>query len=510
MSAQTGPGYERIAGTVEEAILAGRLKAGQRLPPVRKMAQDLGVSSATVAAAYELLGRRGWTRGEVGRGTFVLGPVTSVAPAASIRRIGSLNPAVTPRPAERRALSPAAPVPWRRRAMNAFAAQIRAAHPHALDCTTGRPDAALLPLDLLQRAWHAELTQLKHEDLQYARSEPVDELVAQVLPLLAADGIRAAETNVVVGCSAQQLMMLSLDALDARLAHDSGAIPNLARRIAVEEPGFFTAYDTFERRGYELVGVAVDPEGAVPESLDAALEGGTAAVLLTPRAHNPTGASWTAPRARQLADVFARHPHVLIMEDDFSGVAAARPGSLLSDPRLADRVVHLRSFSKAIAPDLRVAVAVARGQLRAALTEAKSYADGWTSCLAQRVLARVLADPSLDAALAAALAAYAERRAVVSQVVNERLGTGAVLPAADGVNIWVRLPAGTDSAQVIQHAAACGALFAPGEPFFIRAGHREALRVNAGALTPDRAAHAATILAASALATVHTTPPALV
>ena len=100
-------------------------------------------------------------------------------------------------------------------------------------------------------------------------------------------------------------------------------------------------------------------------------------VLLTPRAHNPTGASWTVRRLGELADVLADHAGVLAIEDDrFAGITVARPGSLLNDRRIADRVVYVRSFSKSIAPDLRIAVAVAGPFLRRQLAEAKSLADG--------------------------------------------------------------------------------------------------------------------------------------
>lgn len=494
-----GMGYERIASDIEGAIRSGRLRTGERLPPVRKMARDLGVSGATVAAAYELLARRGRTRGEVGRGTFVTQPGSGEAAhdgrAAGIGGVHRFSGQAAP------------PVPWRRRAMNGLVARMRAAHPEALDCTTGRPDAAVLPHRLLADAWRAELAETEPADLQYASAEPIEPLVREVLPWLARDGVRATAAELAVGNSTQQLMMLALDVLDARAAA-SGA----PHRIAVEEPGFYTAYDTFERRGYELAGVAVDADGAVPTSLRAVLEAGACAVLLTPRAHNPTGASWTPERRHAIADVLGLYPGVLVLEDDYSGVSAARPGSLFSDPRTADRTICLRSFSKSIAPDLRVAIAVARPPLRAALVEAKSYADGWTSHLPQRVLARVLSDPARDDALDAARRTYAERRAALTAAVDDRLAPtgGATLPAADGVNVWVRLPGGVDSTLVVERAATLGALFAPSEPFYVRPGHAAGIRLNAGVLTPEQAERAAAVLADAVLDARGATPPAMV
>ena len=104
-----------------------------------------------------------------------------------------------------------------------------------------------------------------------------------------------------------------------------------------------------------MIGMETDEDGARPESLESAIRAGANAVLLTPRAHNPTGASWTPERLQALGDVLSRYPHVLAIEDDhFGDIADERAGSLLADPRVEDRVIYIRSFSKSIAPDLRL------------------------------------------------------------------------------------------------------------------------------------------------------------
>jgi GntR family transcriptional regulator/MocR family aminotransferase len=226
-------------------------------------------------------------------------------------------------------------------------------------------------------------------------------------------------------------------------------------------------------------------------------------VLLTPRAHHPTGASWSRRRTAVLADVVADHPGVLVIEDDqFAGIAATRPGSLLADARIAERVVYIRSFSKSIAPDLRVAIAVARPELRRRLAEAKAYADGWTSRLAQRALAIALGDKAIDEALAAARDAYAGRRSAAAGALNANLaGAGGWAAVGDdGVNIWVHLPLEVDAARVIERAAALGVLVAPGEPFFIRPGRHDVLRLNAGSVPTEIAADAGRLVAAAILA----------
>ena len=123
----------------------------------------------------------------------------------------------------------------------------------------------------------------------------------------------------------------------------------------------------------------------------------------SPRAPTiPPGRPGGPSGSRRWADVLSRRPHVLAIEDDhFGDIAHERAGSLLADPRVEDRVIYIRTFSKSIAPDLRLSVAAARPRLKTLLQEAKTHADGWSSRLLQRVLAGVLQDEALGSWLGA-------------------------------------------------------------------------------------------------------------
>jgi len=241
----------------------------------------------------------------------------------------------------------------------------------------------------------------------------------------------------------------------------------------------------------------------VPASLEQALRKGAKAALFTPRAHNPTGASWSPERTAALADVLAANHDVFAIEDDqFAGISFARPGSLLADSRIEDRVIYIRSFSKSIGPDLRLAVAVARPPLRTLLLEAKAFADGWTSRLLQRTLAGILSDPELPESIGRARAEYRDRRERAAATINSALRTqgGGAWCGPDGVNLWVHLPAGVDSAEVVPRAASAGVRVAPGEPFYLRPGHTDTVRMNAGSVPANRAAQAGLALAEAVLA----------
>lgn len=482
------PRYEQLSQFIEKAIRDGRLRDGDRLPPLRHLAADLGLSVTTVAAAFRHLSEKNLVRSEVGRGTFV-------APVVSAPEIGS-EAAAWPPPTQFSDASRASPLPWRRRALMLQGAKLRARYPDALDCSTGRPDVELLPLAVLQRAGAEGQRHVKATDLQYAGPEVIDALAGPLVDSMRRAGVDIDAEDLLMGSSAQQWMMLAL----AVVARASGSD---RPTVAVEEPGYATIMDAYEWEGARLVPVAVDRHGAVPESLDAALRAGATMALLTPRGHNPTGATWSAERRAALTAVMVDHTRALVVEDDqFADGSTTRPGSLLNEDRVADRVIYIRSFSKLIAPDLRVAVVAARPRLRAMLAESKSFADGWTSRWLQRTLALALGDPELPGLLAHACSTYRQRRAQAADAINSVIGPhgGSTWCGPDGLNLWVHLPPDADAMEVAERSAAAGVRIASGEPFFIRPGRTNVVRLNAGSAPTAQAFDAGRIVGEAALA----------
>ncbi len=419
------PRYEQIAGALCQAIRSGQLKPGDRLPTLRRVASDLGVSLTTVTAAFKSLGESG-----------------------------------------------------------------RASCPRATNCSFGGPGASLLPLKLIKRHWLAAFDDVSNCDLQYNTAEPIEALTEVLCARLIADGIAVKSAELLVGTSAQQFMVLASDVIRRQ-----GSAPGPV--VAVEQPGYYTIFDTWDHAGIRMVGMETDEDGARPESLELAIRAGANAVLLTPRAHNPTGASWSPGRLEALGDVLSRYPHVLAIEDDHFGDIAHEPvGSLLADPRVEDRVIYIRTFSKSIAPDLRLSVAAARPRLKTLLQDAKSHADGWSSRLLQRVLAGVLQDDALPSWLERVRKTYRARRERVAEVLSKCGIPGvAAWPGRDGVNVWIHLPSGFDAVEVIESAAALGVLVAPGEVFYLSPGHSDVIRFNVGSVETDKVSACAGLLA---------------
>ncbi|WP_250905432.1 PLP-dependent aminotransferase family protein [Nonomuraea sp. NEAU-A123] len=474
------PLYERVAYELAEAIRLGELQPGERLPSVRQLATDVGLSVTTVMSVYTLLADSGLVYGEAGRGTFV-----SETPKGD-------NNLHAPRAAEHATARQGSA--WRRLVLAQTEARLKQSFPSADDVMRGGPDLRLLPLDAIRQAFQDVSSRLQAHDLEYPSTLSIEPQLAHALSgKLLADGLHVDADDMLVASSTQQFLAL----LAMLLRQRSQDEPVL---VAIEEPGYQTAMDTFEVHGLGLVPMRLDQFGATVDGLRAALESGVVAVFLTPRAQSPTGCSWTAERRQALADVLASYPDVWIIEDDhFAEASTSHPGSLYADTRLRDRVVYLRSFSKSIAPDLRLSVAVARPPIRYSLMISKSFTDGWTSRTSQRVLAAVLADPRTENALLHARTEYARRRtavreAILSMGASQGLDLSIPEVGPDGLHVWVTLPRGCDADRVAEAAAQRGFLLAAGQPFFATPGNQRHLRLNAGAIAPEAAPKVATVI----------------
>jgi DNA-binding transcriptional MocR family regulator len=315
------PTSRGLANAVSAAIRDGALVDGERLPPIRRVATELGVSPTTVSAAWALLARAGTIRTDGRRGTTV-----ATHPAAGPTRY-------------RRALE----------RETSF----------RLDLSSGVPDPALLPN--LAPALH----RLR------GTTTPGSYLDSPVLPELADFLVtewpyRAERFAITDG---------AMDALDQVCA----TLLRFGDRVAVENPSFPPLLDLLESAGMQTVGVALDDEGPTVEALARAVDAGVSAVFLQPRAQNPTGVSMSMARAEQLGRLL-RGREVLVVEDDSAGAVAASPPISLGS-WLPEQTVHIRSFSKSHGPDLRLAALSGSARHVDALTERRFLGQGWTSRL---------------------------------------------------------------------------------------------------------------------------------
>lgn len=439
----------RIYDAIRAAILDGRLITGERLPPTRELAARLGVSRATVTVAYESLAAEGFVEGRVGAGTVVVAGAVGSGGAASGGGVrpraawdrwgsgsgsGSASGLVTP--FERGPARPVGPV----------APGGSVAPAPRFDLSVGTPDPALFPLP----AWRREV--LRALDLAAAGTggygDPsghaaLREAVARHIAV--SRGVRATPETVVITSGAQQAM-----ALLAQVLVDAGDA------VVVEEPGYPPAREAFAAGGAAVVPVPVDAEGLRVDELPAIAR----VAIVTPSHQFPTGATLGLARRTALL-AWAEAQDVVIVEDDYDSEFRFGPRPLeplqALDP--GGRVVYVGSFSKTMAPWLRLGYVVAPPTLVPALRAARRLADWHGELSTQLAMASFMASGRLAWHLRRARKVYAARHARLVAAVERELGAWVELvPSSAGLHVCalVRDGVDVDLAAVVGRAAAAG------------------------------------------------------
>jgi DNA-binding transcriptional MocR family regulator len=415
-------GAAELVVEIERGVARGELEPGQRLPSVRNLAAELGLSPATVAAGLAELRRRGVVVSEQRRGT----------------RIGS-RPPIGPQRAP-------LPVP-----------------PGARDLSRGNPDPALLPDP--ERA----LRRVRVRAGLYGEPQALPELLE-----LARERLRADE----IPCEALCVVSGALDGIERVL----GAHLRPGDRVVVENPGYAALFDLLRALGLSLVPAAVDGHGMLPAALAAALDRGAGAVVLTPRGQNPTGAAFDAARAQQLAAVLAEHPSVLTIEDDHLAQIAGTPmhSTLAYRDPSPGRWAATRSVSKALGPDLRLAL-LAGDPLTLARVEGRQLCGpGWVSRVLQTLVLSLWRDQDVERQVESASATYARRRERLLEALRRR---GVSAEGASGLNVWIPV---AEEASTVSALLQRGWVTAPGAAYRLE-GAEPAVRVTTATLLEDEA-----------------------
>ena len=390
----------------------GELPSGAPLPAVRALADALGVSPGTVAKAYQVLRQRG-----------------------VIETAGRNGTRIRPRPpvnATRAALRPTVP-------------------PGALDLSSGEPDYDLLPR--LGPHIAALSAEVRRHRTRYADGGVLPELADLIRERFAADGVDAPAVTVTSGAldAAERLLTAHLRPGDA---------------VAVEDPGWANFLDLVAALGLRAVPVPVDGEGITPAGLRTALVVGARAVVVTSRAHNPTGAYLTEGRAAELREVLAGQDGVLLIEDDHAGELSSVPLHPLAG---ATRTwAFLRSASKAYGPDLRLAALGGDETTMARVAGRMRLGAGWVSTLLQRLAMALWRDPEVAAGVTAAGRSYDRRRDGLRAALSHR---GVTAFGRSGMNIWIPVADETRAVTALRdsgYAVAPGALYRQATPPGVR------------------------------------------
>jgi 2-aminoadipate transaminase len=424
------PLYRQLSLYLRQLVESGELRRGDRLPPTRELAAQIGLNRTTVSAAYDILESEGLIKGEVGRGSFV-----SAIPEAPRAQALDWALALTP------SLSTGSGKP---------AAGV-------ISFASSRPSEKLFPVEEFRESCREVLEGRNLKSLmQLGSPGGYEPLRKYLLERAARTGIARDSDDILITNGCQQ----ALDLLRR-------ALVRAGDKVAVEEPVYPGLKNLFLEGGAELVG----------------LSGGAKVMVVTPSFQNPTGATMSAAARTELLRK-ARHGGVVVIENDIYTELNYSETALPRLKELDENVILLGSFSKVAFPGVRVGWIIAPRPVIARVTELKQLADLHTDHLSQAFLLRFAESGRLARHQEAVIAAGKDKLRALEQSCKRYLTGCAYEVPGGGMNMWVDLPWGIDAVSLRGLAQKAGVDYLPGRYFSVSRNLDSGLRLSFAGLEP--------------------------
>ncbi len=462
---------QAVFDRLRQGILAGNLPSGSRLPPSRHLARDLGVARQTVVLAYERLAAEGYVRARIGSGTYVAADLPDAAPPAT----------APPLPAN---------ATLSRRGAALAATPVSAAGPVAGGSgllAPGVPAPELFPASAWASCTARVLRALTPEQAGYPDPQGLPALRQEIAVHLAATrGLLVSPDGIVVTAGTQQALCVAAD-----LLLDPGD------PAWVEDPGYIAGRGALLAAGASLVPVPSDAEGL---DVAAGLRLAPAAklALVAPSHATPLGGALPIGRRLALLDWAAR-AEAWILEDDCDSEFRweGKPLPPLATLDRVGRVIYCGTFSKNLAPALRLGFAVVPPPLLAAFVRARNLSDRGPGTLTQAVLAEFMRQGRLAPHVRRMRTEYARRRAALLGALAKYCPDVQPVAAPGGLHLVVRLDDAADEAAVLNAARARGLAASPLAAYFSGPPRLKGLVLGFATVPVPRAADAARRLASA-------------
>ncbi|WP_329005258.1 PLP-dependent aminotransferase family protein [Kribbella sp. NBC_00709] len=362
------------------------------------------------------------------------------------------------------------------------------ARPEVISFAGGLPAPELFDTDGIRAAYDAVLRESPRQVLQYSTTEGDPSLRAAVAARLTMRGLPTdGDDLLITGGSQQGLSLLA------------SALLEPGDSVLVEDPTYLAALQCFGLAGARIIPVPTDADGILPEALDALVATERPKLLyLVPNFQNPTGRTLPLERRQAVAEVAARRGLWIVEDDPYGELRfSGQPVQWIAGCAGAeDRTVLLSSFSKVMAPGLRLGWLRGPAELRRACVIAKQAADLHTSTVDQAAAARYLADCDLDAHLTTVRNAYRQRRDALLTGLPNALPPGSTWNHPEGgMFLWAHLPTGHNATALLHRAITHNVAFVPGAPFFAGEADPTTMRLSFTTHTPSEIAEGLTRLA---------------
>ena len=437
---QTALDHSRQSAVFERlrrAILAGTLAPGARLPATRHLAEELGVARQTVVLAYERLAAEGYVRARMGSGTYVATdlPDAAPAPAAVAQRAGN----VLSRRGTLIAETPMSAGP-----------NGAGGGPEITLLAPGVPANDLFPAAAWARETARVMRAVPAQYFGYPDPQGLPELRAAIAAHLAATrGLIADPGQIVVTTGTQQALRVAAD-----LVLDAG------EPAWVEDPGYIAGRGALIASGVVPVPVPSDADG-LDVAAGIALAPAARLALVAPSHATPLGGALTIGRRLALLD-WAAGAGAWVLEDDcdseyrWSGKPLPPLAALDASHGATGRVIYCGTFSKMLAPALRLGFAVVPQPLTAAFVRVRALTDRGPATLQQAVLAAYMSAGLLAPHIRRVRTEYARRRIALLDALRRHCPAATPLAAPGGLHMVVELAPGSDEPRIVAAARARG------------------------------------------------------
>lgn len=362
--------------------------------------------------------------------------------------------------------------------------------PEVISMAGGWPEAGLFPVEQLQEVCCFVLEETPRESLQYGLTGGLTPLRETIADFMTDQGIPAQMENVIITSGSQQALDLM-----GRVFLDEGDT------VLVESPTFLGALQSFNAYGCRYATVPVDEHGACVDQLEALIEKARPKFMyLLPTFQNPSGVTMTIDRRRKVIDIAAAQG-VPILEDDpygalrFAGQplpslialdAARYPEDTAARRYTQGNVIYLSTFSKTLAPGLRVAWIVAPPEIAQQFVMAKQGADLHTNALAQAMVLEFMRRGWLPDQIQRIRDTYLQRRDAMCSAIQAYFPADAQYTRPEGgLFLWVTLPQEVDTVALLSEAAERKVAFVPGSPFFVDGSGKNTLRLSFASVSPE-------------------------
>ncbi len=445
--------YERIIADVQQLIGAGTLRPGDRVPSVRRMSAQRGVSIPTVLQAYRLLEARRIIRARPQSGFYVLPQERREVPEPARPASVAVPGGITTGDLIMRCLE-------------------MVADPTLIPLGTALPDPDLLPTAALSRMIGRVARRKSRGVTAHLAPSGTEELRHQIARRAFEAGSNVAAADVVVTCGCAEALTLCLR-----------SVTRPGDTVAVESPTYFGTLQTMDVLGLKALEIPMDPESGISlDALAAALSrGGVAAVVVTPTVHNPLGTVMGEERKKELTQLLARYGVPAIEDDTYGDLSfgEGRPRSLQVFDQ-AGLVLSCGSFSKTLAPDYRLGWAIP-GRYRERVLHYKLSTTVATPVPTQLAIAEYLSAGGYDPFLRRLRRTFQVNLDRLSFEITKRFPAGTrISRPAGGFLLWVQLPDGTDAVELQRLALTRRLSVAPGPAFSASGAFGSYIRVNAG------------------------------